>query len=153
MSALLDRTEKTVVTTTKQESEQARQLTERLRSTATRKSVRFAVEDTSGESAQVPPELAALLRKVVEVIGRGGTVTIGTLPKELTTTTAAKMLGVSRPTLMQLVRNNELPSHKVGSHTRILAEDVQKYVEARAKVRRQGLDELRAFEDELDLED
>ena len=90
---------------------------------------------------------------MVEAIGRGGTVTIGTLPKEVTTTTAAKMLGISRPTLMQLLSKNELPSHKVGSHTRILSEDVQKYRETRTAVRRQGLDKLRAFEDELGLDD
>lgn len=153
MSALLDRAEKTVVATTEQENAQARELIARLREKTTNESPRLALKNASGESVEAPAELTALLRKVVEAMGRGATVTIGTLPKELTTTTAAKMLGISRPTLMQLIHKNELPAHKVGSHTRVFAEDVQKYREARAATRRQGIDELRALEDELGIDD
>lgn len=152
MSALLDRTEKTVVATTERENAQARALVARLRE-KTNESLSLALKDAAGESVEAPAELTALLRKVVEAMGRGATVTIGTLPKELTTTTAAKMLGISRPTLMQLISKNELPAHKVGSHTRVLTEDVHKYRDARAAMRRQGLDELRALEDELGAED
>jgi excisionase family DNA binding protein len=153
MSALLDRSEKTVVTTTEQENAQARELAERLRAKTGRDSIKLALKDTAGESVEAPAELAAILRKVVEAIGRGGTVTIGTLPKELTTTTAAKMLGISRPTLMQLISKNELPAHKVGSHTRVFTEDVQKHKAVRTAARRQGLDELRALEDELGVDE
>lgn len=152
MSALLDRTEKTVVATTEQESAQARELVARLRE-KTNESLSLSLKNAAGESVEAPAELTALLGKVVEAMGRGATVTIGTLPKELTTTTAAKMLGISRPTLMQLISKNELPAHKVGSHTRVLTEDVHKYRDARAAVRRQGLDGLRALEDELGAED
>jgi excisionase family DNA binding protein len=153
MSALLDRSEKTVVTTTEQENAQARELVERLRAKTAHDSTKLALKDTAGESVEAPAELTAILRKVVEAIGRGGTVTIGTLPKELTTTTAAKMLGISRPTLMQLISKNELPAHKVGSHTRVFTEDVQQYRAARTATRRQGIDELRALEDELGVDD
>ncbi|MCW3767961.1 helix-turn-helix domain-containing protein [Paenarthrobacter sp. PAE-2] len=152
MSALLDRTEKTVVATTDQENAQARALVARLRE-KTNDSLSLALKNGSGETVEVPAELTALLGKVVEAMGRGATITIGTLPKELTTTTAAKMLGISRPTLMQLIAKNELPAHKVGSHTRVFTQDVHNYRDARAVMRRQGLDELRAFEDELGAED
>lgn len=152
MSALLDRTEKTVVATTEQENAQARELVARLRD-KTNEPLRLALRDATGESVEAPAELTALLRKVVEAMGSGATVTIGTLPKELTTTTAAKMLGISRPTLMQLIGKNELPAHRVGSHTRVFTEDVQKYREARVASRRQGIDELRALEDELGVDD
>lgn len=153
MSALLDRTEKTVVTTTEQENAQARELAARLSATRVNDSIRLALKDARGEAVEAPAELTALLRKVVEAIGRGGTVTIGTLPRELTTTTAAKMLGISRPTLMELIRKNELPAHKVGSHARVLTEDVQKYRAARTAARRQGIEELRALEDGMGLDD
>jgi excisionase family DNA binding protein len=152
MSALLDRTEKTVVATTEQENAQARELVARLRE-KTNESLILALKDAGGESVEAPAELTALLGKVVEAMGRGATVTIGTLPKELTTTTAAKMLGISRPTLMQLISKNELPAHKIGSHTRVFTEDVQKYRDARVAMRRQGIDELRALEDELGAEE
>lgn len=153
MSALLDRSEKTVVTTTERENAQARELAERLRSKTAHDPTRLALQDTVGEPVEAPAELTAILRKVVEAIGQGGIVTIGTLPKELTTTTAAKMLGISRPTLMQLINKNELPAYKVGSHTRIRTEDVQKYIADRTAARRQGIEELRALEDELGIED
>lgn len=153
MSALLDRAEKTVVATTERENAQARELIARLRQRTTDVPPKLALKDASGAVVEAPEELTALLRKVVEAMGRGATVTIGTLPKELTTTTAAKMLGISRPTLMQLIHKKELPAHKVGSHTRVFAEDVQNYREARARIRREGIDELRALEDELGIDD
>lgn len=45
-------------------------------------------------------------------------------PREVTTSTAAAMLGVSRPTLMKMVKDGLLPSRKVGTHTRLLSSDV-----------------------------
>ncbi len=152
MSALLDKSEKTVLTTTPQESEQARQLAHRLVSGHSTNAT-LVLKGFAGQSVEAPAELTSILRKVIEVIGRGGTVTIGSLPKELTTTTAAKMLGVSRPTLMQLIHKNELPAHKVGSHTRILTADVHEYRTARTAARQSGLEELRALEDELGIDE
>lgn len=153
MSALLDRSEKTVVTTTEQENAQARKLAELLRTTTRSDSTTLALKGTAGQPVEAPVELTAILRQVVEAIGHGGTVTIGTLPKELTTTSAAKMLGISRPTLMQLINKDELPAHKVGSHTRVFTEDVQRYRATRTAARNQGIDELRALEDELGVDD
>lgn len=153
MSALLDRSEKTVVITTEEESAQARDLTEKLRAQTANHSIALALRSAAGQPFEAPVELNAILRKVVEAIAQGGTVTIGTVPKELTTTTAAKMLGISRPTLMQLIGKGELPAHKVGSHTRVLTADVQKYRDARTSVRREGIDELRALEDALGMDD
>ena len=57
-------------------------------------------------------------------MARGGAVTITSLPKEMTTTTAAAVLGVSRPTLMAMIREGRIPAHRVGSHHRLLADDV-----------------------------
>ena len=46
------------------------------------------------------------------------------VPQELTTTVAAKRLGISRPTLMKLIREGKIPAHKVRSHMRLLTTDV-----------------------------
>lgn len=154
MSALLDRSLKTEVTTTEQETSQARDLAAQLNSESLSGSqITLALKSAGGQLIEAPAELTAVLQTVIEAMGRGGTVTIGTVPKELTTTTAAKMLGISRPTLMQLIRRNELPSHLVGSHTRLFTKDVLKYKKSRTDVRRTALDELRALEDELGVED
>lgn len=108
---------------------------------------------TIGESTlttPIPRELAAIIGRVLEVMASGGTVVIGSLPEELTTTVAAEQLGISRPTLMKMIRDCEIPSHMVGTHHRVKAADVLAFKRRRLERQRQALDELRALEDELD---
>jgi excisionase family DNA binding protein len=101
-------------------------------------------------AVHVPDELADVLRRILAVASRGGTVVVGSLPGELTTTVAAEQLGISRPTLMKLIRDGELPAHKVGTHHRVKTADVLAHRRARLERQRSALDELRALEDELD---
>ncbi|MDN5789366.1 MAG: excisionase family DNA-binding protein [Micrococcales bacterium] len=91
----------------------------------------------------LPPELGQILQEVLRMMARGGTVTIGTLPKELTTTTAAAVLSISRPTLMGMIKEGRLPAHKVGSHTRLYADDVLAERSARRERERAAFAELR----------
>ncbi|ANS32537.1 helix-turn-helix domain-containing protein [Rhodococcus opacus] len=130
MSAVVtDRAAKTTLTVTSTEVEQA-----------------GSVDPVSLESA-VPPELARILTAVVAVVAAGGTVTIGSVPSEVTTTTAAQMLDISRPTLMKLIGEGEIPAHKVGTHTRLKSSDVIAYQERLRATQRAAFDDLRAFED------
>ncbi|HZK04577.1 MAG TPA: helix-turn-helix domain-containing protein [Actinomycetaceae bacterium] len=76
--------------------------------------------------------------------------TIGTLPKELTTTTAAGILGVSRPTLMKMIGRGEIPAHKVGTHSRLFSRDVLEFRRAQREDARKAFEELRELEDLLD---
>jgi excisionase family DNA binding protein len=96
------------------------------------------------EAAQVPAptELSRLLTIIVDTVARGGVVTVGAMPEILTTTSAAELLGVSRPTLMKLVAAGDLPAHKVGSHTRLRASDVIDFRRARLERRRAAVTEL-----------
>lgn len=98
----------------------------------------------------VPRELATIMGRILEVMANGGSVVVGSLPEELTTTVAAEQLGVSRPTLMKLIRDGELQAHKVGSHNRVKTADVLAFRRERLRRQRVALDELRALEDELD---
>lgn len=100
----------------------------------------------------IPAELAVLLRKILEAIAAGRTVTVGTMPEELTTSAAADMLGMSRPTLMKLIRSDELAAHKVGTHTRVRTADVLAFQRKRLEGQRRAFEELRVLEDELGLE-
>lgn len=99
----------------------------------------------------LPPELAQLLARVVETVAKGGTVTVETIPEELTTTAAAGMLGISRPTLMKMVKHGEIPAHKVGTHTRLRTDDVVNVKQRRLEKRREAFEELRQLEDDLAL--
>ena len=110
---------------------------------------RLVVDDPASRHP-VPAELTALLRKVLEIMASGRTVTIGSLPDELTTTVAAEQLGVSRPTLMKMIRSGEIPAHRVGSHWRLKAADVLAARRARLERQRRALEELRELEEQLD---
>ena len=65
--------------------------------------------------------------------------------REITTQEAADILNVLQPFLVKLLENGEIPHIKVGSHRRILFQDVMIYKEQRKVKRRQGLKELTQF--------
>lgn len=103
--------------------------------------------DPTALRSVVPPELAGVLAEVVRIVAAGGTVTIGSMPDELTTTSAADLLGISRPTLMKLVREGQIVAHKVGTHTRLNTADVLAYRDRLRERQRAALQDLRDFEE------
>jgi excisionase family DNA binding protein len=111
-------------------------------------SVGFTVTAEDGVVTPIPAELTSLLTHVLKGLARGR-VSVATLPDELTTTVAAELVGVSRPTLMKLVRTGELASHRVGTHTRLRTADVLALRRSRARARREALDALRELDDEF----
>lgn len=110
----------------------------------------LAVHRDGNATRLLPHELGAILQQVLDVVSRGGTVTVGAVPNELTTVTAAEVIGVSRPTVMKLIRDGELPAHKVGSHHRLYAEDVFAYLRARRAIQRAAFDRLRELDDRVE---
>lgn len=94
----------------------------------------------------LPDELHRILAKVIDVMARGGSVTISALPEEVTTTTAAAILGVSRPTVMKMIGDGQLPSHKVGTHHRLASADVYAVLAARRERERAAFEELRSLD-------
>jgi excisionase family DNA binding protein len=95
-----------------------------------------------GTSVTVPPALTDTLVAFLRAAAEGAEVGIETVPAELTTTGAAQLLGVSRPTLMKLVRQGDVPAHRVGSHTRLHRDDVLVLRERRRLGRMAATDEL-----------
>jgi excisionase family DNA binding protein len=100
-------------------------------------------------TAAVPQALVELVTTVLETVARGGTLRITTLPKELSTTVAAAELGISRPTLMKMIKRGEIDAHKVGSHTRLDAADVVRFKENRAARQREATSALRDMDIDL----
>ncbi|MBB5788275.1 helix-turn-helix domain-containing protein [Jiangella mangrovi] len=113
---------------------------------------RFTAASGKTKPREVPAELTALLRQVLEAVARGDVVTLRTLPSELSTTEAADLLGVSRPTLMRMIRDDEIAAHKVGTHHRLKLSDVQDLRRARLERQRAAFAELRQLEDDLGIE-
>src|ERR1700722_8917022 len=62
-----------------------------------------------GERLDVPPEVFEILREVVEALSQGLAITIAPHQMILSTSEAADILGVSRPTLVRLLEAGERP--------------------------------------------
>jgi excisionase family DNA binding protein len=73
--------------------------------------------------------------------------------EEITTQTAANLLGVSRPYLLRLLEAGAMPFHLVGTHRRIKFSDLLEYQKKRSKERRTILDEMTSRLDEAGVYD
>lgn len=102
-----------------------------------------------GTERELPTKLETLLGDAVRALIQQGSVSMGQLPEELTSTVAADLLSVSRPTLMKWVRDGEIDSYRVGSHTRFRREVVLAKKAEIAARQRTAFNELRAFDDEF----
>ncbi|WP_417235293.1 helix-turn-helix domain-containing protein [Arthrobacter sp.] len=112
--------------------------------------VGFAAVMSDGSFHQLPPELSRIIDKAFRALAANGSVTVGTLPDELTSNTAADLLGVSRPTLLKFSKAGEVESFKVGSHTRFKKDAVLAFKAEREDARRRALADLMNIEDQLD---
>jgi excisionase family DNA binding protein len=71
--------------------------------------------------------------------------------EELTTTEAADLLNVSRPHLVKLLKQGDIPHHKVGSHHRVYREDVLSYKRKQRERAEEALQALTDQAQELDM--
>lgn len=94
----------------------------------------------------LPPETLKLILRVLDVTARGGAISVSALPEELTTSTAARILGISRPTLMKMIREGRIPAHQVGTHHRLSTQDVFAELHERRERRRAAFAELLELE-------
>lgn len=120
-----------------------------LQSQSTQAAPILALRDVNGSTVDLPRHLSELLMDVVTAIAQGHEVTIRPASGEMTTSCAAQEIGVSRPTLMKLVGEGVIPAHKVGTHTRLHAEDVLAYRDKRLDEQRRTFDALRNLDDQL----
>jgi excisionase family DNA binding protein len=112
--------------------------------------LQFLIDLEDGRQLPLSRSTSALLEAVLHVAAKGGRVTFTTLPSEMTTAAAAAWLGISRPTLMKLVREKEIPAYKVGSHTRIKTDDLMKFRDNRNLNQKKVFAELRKISGRLD---
>lgn len=103
-----------------------------------------------GATRVLDGELTELLQSIIHMLPAGN-VTVRSLPEELTSTTAADILGVSRPTLMKFVGDGLLASHRVGSHHRFAREDVMRLAEQREQARQDAFVKLRELDEAAEM--
>ncbi|XWK86390.1 MAG: helix-turn-helix domain-containing protein [Phormidium sp.] len=97
---------------------------------------------SNGEEVIISQSVRSMLRQVVRAMASGKTITFAPHNCELTTQEAADILNVSRPFLIKLLEEEQIPYIKVGKHRRIRYEDLMKYKEKRDEKRDQLLAQL-----------
>ena len=105
-----------------------------------------------GESVSVTLELPRRsAEKVLSLLDAERTTGAVVVPiQELfTTTEAATMLGLSRPTLMKLIASGEIDHVMAGTHHRIPAQAILAFQQARAAQRKQAAQALAEFSNEI----
>lgn len=112
---------------------------------------------SGNESQEIGDALSQVIQQVLHALAQGQRIEIQTSPQYLTTTTAARRIGISRPTLMKAIRSGELPAFKVGSHFRIRTGDAEVFrktlLEKTIAQKEQALKDLWKFEEENNLND
>lgn len=105
-----------------------------------------------GHDLILPREALALLRDLLANMAQGNGVTIVPMHAELTTQQGADLLNVSRPYFVGLLETGKIPFRKVGTHRRVLYEDLIAYKKKRDKESEELLDELTRQAQDLKME-
>jgi excisionase family DNA binding protein len=118
--------------------------------------------DASGtvriERVELPEPVVHLLMRILDGLSQGHAVAVHTIAdgeEEVSTGKAARILGMSRPTLIDLLEKGEIPYRMVGTHRRVPVLDLLTY---KMRMRRgrpapSRAEKLRALEEMADYTD
>ena len=107
------------------------------------------IVDTNKKEIEVQdPVIFELFKKMLFDLSKGRAVSVVPHNAELTTHQAAHMLNVSRPHLIKLLEEKKISHHMVGSHRRVLFQDLMSYLQTHKQIARKALDELTNFSEE-----
>lgn len=95
-----------------------------------------------GHELILPRQALVLLRGLLAEMAQGNAVTVVPTHAELTTQEAANILNVSRPHLIKLLEEEQIPFSRVGTHRRIRYDDLMAYKRRRDSESEALLDEL-----------
>jgi excisionase family DNA binding protein len=102
--------------------------------------LKIRLED--GEELTLPMAALQLLTHLLTEMSQGHAVTLIPLHAELTTRQAADFLNVSRPHVIKLLEEQQIPYHRVGTHRRIRFTDLEAFKTRQDLERRKALQAL-----------
>lgn len=102
----------------------------------------FLVGGGDRDPVELPEEVYEVLLHVVDAMRKGLSVTVSPTSQVLTTQQAADLLGISRPTLIKALDEEQLPYTRSGTHRRIALTDVLDYRERRRQAQYAAIDAL-----------
>ncbi len=105
----------------------------------------------SDELVSIPLKALKLLTSILSNMAEGKSITLMPTDTEISTQQAAEILNVSRPHIIKLLEKGDIPYKKVGSHRRILLQDILEYKSKFKKRRRKQLNKLAAEAQKLNL--
>ena len=110
------------------------------------------IEETQ-EKIKIPLRALKLLANILKATSQGNPISIIPIAAEMTTQAASEFLGCSRPHLVKLLENGEIPFAKVGKHRRVKFEDLADYKKKKTEEREALLIEMMKEDEELGLYD
>ncbi|WP_370698253.1 excisionase family DNA-binding protein [Fibrella musci] len=106
---------------------------------------------TNSLSFNVPVKALQLLAVILASMAEGKAISLIPSDSEISTQQAADLLNVSRPHVVKLLEEGAIPFKKVGSHRRLLLEDVLVYATKQKTSRKEQLQFLAQQAQELNL--
>ena len=109
-------------------------------------------EHGSAPSVTVPPAVLRFMGQALGLLARRQPVVLMPQNQELSTVEAAHFLNVSRPFVIKEIEAGRLKHRKVGSHRRVLYEDLLEYARTMRAQQQLALERMAANARELGLE-
>jgi excisionase family DNA binding protein len=113
--------------------------------------IEIILHEENDAKIALPKAAMRVLIEALTYISEGREVVVKPLNDELTTQKAAEFLQVSRPFLIKMLENGEIPFRKVGKHRRVLLSDLDDYKQRIDETRLKVLNELAAQAQELEM--
>jgi len=107
----------------------------------TQKTIQFKVI-SSGEVITLPIKAYEILEEILQKMANGSSVRLIENDEVISTQQAAKILQVSRPHIVKLIDNGEIPAIKIGTHRRVKLSDIINYQTSLKKLRNKNLKAL-----------
>lgn len=103
------------------------------------------------QTVEIPTVALRLLGEILSELALGNTVKVVPIHAELTTQEGADMLNVSRPHLVKLLDEGNIPHTKTGRHRRVKFTDLMKYRAQRDRQSLAAMADLSAMDQELKM--